>query len=166
MQITSRDIRLFQWINSFGFVFTDHVAHWMDVRYQTAHARIQKLRQAGLIWTERKTSGLPHLIYLTNKSWRLTGDTLPCMKRYNRLHTLNHAVRLIELSLFLQSLYPDSHFVSERWILHNGGANNKNHIPDGLFWLKDKKDPIAIELELSKKKRSRLQKLFALTKLP
>ena len=160
MVVTSRDLELLKWINSFGFVFYDHIAQWMGVRYQTAHARIKKLKTRELIRTERLATGLPHLIYITRKGWRLTGDSLPPLTQYHRLHTLNHDVRLIKLHLHLQELYTDSRFISERWIRHNRDCSPKTHIPDGELYLSNAERGVAIELELSQKKLSRLRKII------
>ncbi len=160
MKITDRDIDLFRWINSHGFIFTTHAARWMGVGYETARARIAKYREAGLVRAQKKVSGLSQLLYLTQKSWRLTEDSLPLMFISNRLQTFNHDVQLIDLDLTLRDLYPGCLFISERWIRHNKDINRTDHVPDGFLMLKDSTRTIAIELELSQKKRARLKAII------
>ncbi|MGH1350243.1 MAG: hypothetical protein ACRBBN_05475 [Methyloligellaceae bacterium] len=160
MQLTSRDMNLFRWINGFGFVFTGHIAQWMGVRYQTANARVRKLKSEGLLYSEHTFCRLPHLLFLTQKAWGLTEEALPRLLRLGHLHTLNHDLRLIDLSLELTSQHEGSQFVPERRIRYDKSGNNISHYPDGYFYLKGYEKPIAIELELTQKKATRLQSII------
>ncbi len=160
MKLTNRDIELLRWINGFGCVFTHHVANWMGVRYATANNRVYKLKQAGFLRSEYKFVSLPHLLFLTRDGWLLTGDTLPVLKTIKRLQTFSHDIKLVDLSLILQRRIRNSCFVAERRIQHNKSDDSKGHSPDGLLYLPEKDKPVAIELELTQKKASRLSDIL------
>ncbi len=159
MRITERDIALLRWINGFGFVFCYHIAGWMAVSYQTAHARLHKLIDAGYLTKKRKHPSLPNLIYLTKKGWALAGDPLPRLQSYNRLNSFNHDVRIIDLSLSLQRQFPGSQFLTERRIRYREPLKKKQNRPDGELVLPTDMT-IAIELELTQKSQSRLKRII------
>ncbi len=160
MKLMHRDIELFRWINGFGCVFTGQVAQWMGVSYQTANSRIFKLKQAGYLKSVYRFVNLPHLLLLTRDGWNLTGDSLPPKTSLKKMQTFNHDIRLVDLSLLLSRRIRNSHFVPERRLLYNRARNDDSHCPDGLLYLPEVKKPVAIELELTQKKRSRLEQIL------
>ena len=160
MRLTPRDINLFKWINGFGWVYNRHIARWMNVVYQTANDRVVKLKQHGLLRASQIAFGSSHLITLTPQSWTLTQDTLPLVNPCKNLSLVNHNAQLIDLSLELTKRFNESMFLPERRIKREF-PQDLHHLPDGaLFLTKDQTAPIAIELELTRKKLSRLRHIL------
>jgi len=101
--------------------------------------------------------------WLTKEGWQASGDSLAPPKRINRV-TYFHDTALVDLALELVAKTKGD-FVPERRLQAERRAGQKrkhrwtkNHMPDGLLYIGDDK-PVAIELEISLKERSRLREI-------
>ena len=162
VEVTERDLELLKWINGFGFVMAGQVARWMNVDEKVAGRRLRKLESIRLISRERVFHRGGSVVRVTKDGVKMSGDELGPMKTL-RLGTFEHDKSMVDLSLDLVSQNEGSYFLPERRIRHERGqkgVGQKGHISDGILTKSDKKR-IAVELELSRKQRWRLDKIVS-----
>ena len=162
-QITSRDIRLFTWINGHGFVDAQQVQEWMGVSKQAAYLRLKKLEAMECV-ISRQLYGHSHaLIMLDKKGHALANSSAPRQTDI-RIAELQHDLKLIDLLLDMKRKDPDISIIPERELRYYGGWGDlKGHTPDAVFLnkalIEDDKF-IAIELETSQKSRQKLRTII------
>ena len=160
IQITTRDLELMRWINSFGFVTVNHVIKWMRATKPAAYRRLKKLTANDYLIHDRVFHGMPGIYRLSSKGVYVSGSSLPPLKKVP-ISTYNHDLKVIDLSLELIDRYKGK-FIPERQLRHEEGVNKmfgqSGHFSDGILITDNKK--IAIELELNKKSLKRRDKIY------
>ena len=158
MWVTERDKKLIDWINRIGFVTIEHIAKWMGVAVPTAYIRLRKLVSNGYLIHERVFHGVPGIYRLTLKGKHISCSALPPLRRI-RLGSYHHDLAVVDLSFVLLARY-GGRFIYERELRHQDGEyeiGKKGHTSDGLLLLNE--DKIAIEVELTRKGRRRLDSI-------
>ena len=163
MQLTLRDHHMLQWINGHGSVTAEQAAKWMDVSDGVGRRRLRLLVEDGYLQRKRFGFNEPQMHWLTKKGWALSGDDLAPPKRINRL-TYVHDRALIDIALSVEArtggvFWPQRRLKADK-TGRQGGGWPRGYTPNGLLYIEGKK-PIAVELEISVKKRSRLADVVA-----
>jgi len=161
MRLVERDIKLFKWINSHGYVTADQICSYLKVKSSAGYARINKLVAGGYITRKRILHGHPRIHQITKLAKLAASDELPLLNKIS-LGEYNHTLELINVSLKLQEKHPTAEYIAERTYRHITGLSavgRSGHIPDGVLEFKNGKKH-AIELEMSVKASSRLDKIM------
>ena len=167
MRLTNRDIDLFKWVNGWGVTNLPQICRYWQVKYPTACARVRKLKDSGYLKVYRILHEKPGVVIATRKAIVISKDELKPLGKVN-LGTLIHDLKCVDVALYF-----DNGVVPERRLRREysiSGVNNTRtgiHMPDFVF--PDTCNPgkvIAVEIELSRKKKSRLEKIvrYYLTK--
>ena len=160
MIFQERDIEILQWVNGFGFASADQIRQFMKVGNTAAYVRIKKLVEGGYLSRERILHGQARIHKVTKKGILASGDAVLPLK-YVNLGTFRHDFKLVDLGLMLEEQTGGS-FQPDRRIRHDeglSGVGQLGHIADGYLHMGEDK-PIAIELELSVKSRTRIQSII------
>ena len=78
------------------------------------------------------------------------------------LSNYQHTITLSDVYIKLQQIYPDAQLVSERQLVKEkftDGVGKRGHLSDGMLIFPDEKQ-IAIEVELTMKSKSRIERIF------
>lgn len=154
MQLTQRDLALFEFINQFGFCETLHLSLRFNLKPKRVNKVTRRLVEQGYLIKEKDFYGKHALYRLTPKSAQFTA--LPPLSKL-ALGQYKHTKSLIHLYLKLRKHYPDAQWISERTLISEkcaDGVGEFGHIPDAILQLNDKH--IAIEVELTCKNKKRL----------
>lgn len=160
MKFQQRDGEILKWVNGFGFATADQIQKFMNVGPTAAYVRIKKLVEAEYLERERILHGQSRIHKVTKKGTLASGDHILPVREI-RLGTFKHDLVLVDLGLQLQE-ETNGQFIPQRQIRHDeglSGVGQFGHIPDGYLII-DEDKPIAIELELSVKSRSRLNSII------
>lgn len=160
MRFQERDAEILRWVNGFGFASADQIRQFMGVANTAAYVRVKKLVDAGYLTRERILHGQARIHRVTKQGVIATGDAVLPLTTIN-LGTFRHDFRLVDLALQLEA-ETGGQFVPDRRIRHNEGLSGVGvlgHTADGYLHIGDGK-PIAIELELSVKSRTRIQSII------
>jgi len=159
MRIMQRDLELMRWANDCGFVTTEQIRRRLAVARSTAYERVYKLVQRRLLIHERVFHHQPGVYRVTAEGVRVCESPLSSLRRLS-IGSFQHDLQVIDLSLSLYERW-GGQFVTERQLRHQSGRHgvgNAGHLNDGLLVLPDK--CVAIEVELSAKGKSRLERIF------
>lgn len=159
IQITQRDMKLLRWINAVGYVQIKHIAHYLQVSLPTAYERMQKLIHSHFVVHHQLFHGEPGVYRVTHEGVKLSFSPMPPLRRVN-LATYRHDLMVLTVSQSLLKQYGGV-FLSERQLRHEAGIlkfNANEHMSDGLLVYDDSR--IAIEVELTKKSKQRLEKII------
>lgn len=159
MRLTNRDLQLMVWINQMGFATINQIQAWLGVAQSTAYGRLKKLTQHGFLMHENLLQAKPGFYRVSTMGAEISGSELPPLRHIN-MGTLVHDVKLVRLSQVLLKRF-GGEYISERQLRHHEGKfgfGESSHIPDGELFFENKR--VAIELELSKKGKRRLEKIF------
>jgi hypothetical protein len=159
IRLTQRDLQLIQWVNSIGFVTIHHIAQYLKIAKPTAYARIHKLTSHGYLIHEHIFHGAAGIYRVTQTGVQVSGSELPPLRKVS-LATYRHDLQVIDLSFKLLQRY-GGEFIPERQLRHDKGIygfGSATHMPDGALQLGDKQ--IAIECELTKKSKRRIEKII------
>lgn len=162
IRVTARDRELFAWINGHGFVTVAQIARWMDVHYQTAQRRVQRLVKHGYLQTAWVLHGEPRAIWPTKKGWRETKDELQPIRQASPGAFL-HDRMLVDISLEALGRNPNLRFIPARRLRRRQWEKHPllgaGHVADGLLVGPDGAK-IVIELELTAKNEDVLKKII------
>jgi len=162
IKLTDRDLKLFHWLNGFGFATVDQIAKHWDVSNVCVYRRMLGLSTAGYITHERIFHGKPGVYRVTAEGVKVAGGELSPLKKIN-LQSYHHDLDVLNLSFSLLEAHGQgSQFLPERWLRHEKGlrgVGQKGHIPDGVFATSDGQK-YAIELEISLKGSRRRKKIL------
>jgi len=156
-----RDAALLRWINGFGFASAEQITRYMGVYKATAYTRIKKLIDHGYLDRKRILHGQGRIHILTKKGILACSDHIRPVGDI-RLGTFLHDLALVDLALDLSEA-TGGEFIPQRRLRHDEGLSGVGHfgrVSDGYLHLKGEDKPIAIELELSVKARSRLNSII------
>ncbi len=160
MKFQERDTGILQWVNGFGFASAEQIRKFMAVGRTAAYVRAKKLVDAGYLTCDWVLHGQSKVYRATRKGVIASGDELLPLSTIN-MGTYRHDLMLVDLALMLEHEHGGS-FKPDRRIRHDeglSGAGLFGHVADGYLYIGEDK-PIAIELELSVKSRSRIQSII------
>ena len=160
MRFVKRDEKILGWINGFGFANADQIMRYMGVQKSACYTRLKKLVEAGFLEHEFVLHGASGIYKLTQKGVIAAGDHLRPVGEI-RLGTFKHDLALVDLALDILDR-AEGEFIPQRRIRHDeglSGVGQIGHVADGYFYAKGEQKPVAIELELSVKARSRLNSI-------
>lgn len=160
MRLVERDFRLFRWVNSHGYVTSFQIIRYLDVAKTTGYRRIKKLVDHGFLTRENILYGMGAVHRISKEAKDVSGDEIALLSKIS-LGGFTHNLKLVDVSLDLLEEHENSTFKTEREIrfLSGIGLSDHGHIPDGELVLSNGKR-IAIELEMSVKASSRLDKIM------
>ena len=161
MRFVERDGEILRWMNGFGFANADQIMRFMGVKKSSCYARLKKLIEGGYLEHEYVLHGLSGIYKLTQKGTIASGDHLRGSGEI-RLGTFKHDLALVDLALDLTDKTGGS-FIPQRRIRHDeglSGVGQTGHVADGYLYLPEQEKPIAVELELTVKARSRLNAII------
>jgi hypothetical protein len=129
---------------------------------QRTRKKIAKWRQAELIACRTFLAGEKEWLWLTRRGQEFVG--LADLRYYEpKLESLRHLFYVNQARLYIEQQRPDDAWKSERIIRYEQPAlpagKKAPHIPDALL-IKADGDAIAIEVELSSKKRERVLEIL------
>jgi len=159
MHITSRDKWILSWINQQGFARADQVAKKFGIERKTAYGRLHKLMGRGLLRHSRILFNEPGVYRVTRLAQQFCDQELPALSQIP-LGSYRHDGLVVDVLLALEQQLP-VRVVTERCLRHKlglRGVGQQGHISDGQLIFPDK--TVAIEVELSVKGQSRLDKIF------
>lgn len=159
IQITDRDLKLIKMINHYGFLDIAVLMRQFNMGEKVAYRRLYRLVRKGFLTHDKLFFKSPGVYRATQAGVMLANDRLPPLKNIN-LATYQHDLLVAKLSMVLEQR-EGGVFTPERLLRHQRGLNRvgqRTHVPDGELIVGDKK--IAIEVELSTKGRSRLEKII------
>lgn len=174
-----RDYQILNYIGEQRFMNLDQICRKFysgttyqseESKRQVAYMRLRKFREFGFLQTSQPFFD-PYLVYHLTKNGRsllinhgIANGTLPLTDRIDS-KVFEHDKTLTNCRILLEELLPLSNWKPEAILKAEGFGCEK--VPDGIFHLKEK--PIAIELEISEKGKSRYVEIFneysSLTKL-
>ena len=161
MRFVERDGEILRWVNGFGFASADQIMRYMNVKKATCYTRLKKLVEAGYLNRERILHGQARIHKLTKEGILASGDHLRPTGEI-RLGTFKHDLALVDLALDLRDA-TGGEFIPQRRIRHDEGLSGLGqfgHVADGYLHLLHHDKPIAIELELTVKAKSRLNSII------
>lgn len=159
MKLTARDLEILKFINKFGFTRIDHIVNKFDFgTKRRAYFRLRQLVDGSLVAHERILYNDAGFYRVTAKGANFT--ELPYLAKVN-LATYEHDIKLINLSLELLRRYPKADWISERMLKKekHDRVGKRGHFCDGILVMPDDTQ-IAIELELTKKGKARLERII------
>lgn len=158
-RLTERDVQILRFINDFGFCEIKHIEKQFQFKKPRSYQVMKRLIAMDLVNHEQIFHGRHGIYRLTKKGAGFTD--LPPLNRLP-LDYYYHEVKLVDLYLTLMAQYPGSDWRSERHLQQEkcqNGFGQFAHVADGLLTLPDGKK-IAIELELSLKGRTRIERIL------
>ena len=161
MRFMKRDGDILRWMNGFGFANADQIMRYMGVQKSACYARLKKLIEGGYLDHEYILHGSSGIYKLTKKGTIASGDHLKHTGDI-RLGTFKHDLALVNLALDLVEM-TEGEFIPQRRIRHDEGLSGLGqfgHVADGYLHLPHHDKPIAIELELTVKAKSRLNSII------
>ena len=158
MRLTADDLVLIRWINKYKRVTVGQALIFLGVSKQNVYRRVKRLVDNGYLVHERIFHGKPGIYYPTHKGVNAAGDLMP-PARVN-LTDYDHDLKVVDIALHFEKKY--GYWKSERELKSDkgisGGFGSKTHIPDGITKIND--TLIGIEVELTRKGKDRLKKIF------
>lgn len=177
-RINDRDLDALEWIGQQYAVTLDHLAILLArliepgeykqtpkeagrLTEKRAMMIVKRWEQLGLIEKKWIIYGDPPWIWLTNEGLRLVQEQLGELRSYSPAPArLNHLYHVNLTRLFVEGKRPDANWIGEREIRGNQkiGPGKKPHTPDAIVQTNGRS--IAIEIELTTKTYSRLDKIL------
>lgn len=170
LEFSSRDYQILRYIGEQRFMSLDQVSRKFysrqvyqseESRKQVVYMRLRKFREFGLLETSQTFFEPNQIYYLTKKGRQLLIDrgianpSLPITSHID-LKTFYHDQTLTNCRILLEDTCSVIRWTPETILKAEGFGCEK--IPDGLFYVQDK--PIAFELEISEKGKSRYINIF------
>ena len=160
MKMTQRDVEILKFINEFWFCEITQIEKKFNLKQPRSYQIMNRLVRADLVIHKKIFHGRKGIFYLSKLGASYTD--LPQMTNLP-VAIYDHQLAIIELHFKLMHLFPNAEWVSERRLIQDkfamGRMGRKGHISDGLLLFPDDKK-VAIEVELSMKGKSRLQKIL------
>lgn len=160
MIMTKRDIEILKFINEFGYCEMPQIERQFSLKKPRSYQVIKRLINEGLVVHEYILRNRHGVYRLTKGGANLTD--LPAIK-FISLGGYLHQLKVIDVYQRLMKLYPDALWISERILQQNkfsgGRLRRYGHIADGMLLFPDG-TKIAVEVELTMKGKSRLDKIL------
>ena len=155
VKLTNRDIGIIKFINNVGYCTPFQLRRRLKCRIKNVYKIVGRLIDAGLVRHQRIYHDKPGIYYLTSAGAR--HSPLPAIDRVSK-GIYDHQIKLVDLMIKLQERYPDTEWVTDRYLVQQKfyyGVGRGGHVADGLLIFPDERK-VAIELELSVKGKRRL----------
>lgn len=161
MRLMPRDEQVLKWINGFGCVTADQIARFLGVPKPAFYHRLKKMTEAGFLTHEYVLHGCAGVYKLTKLGTQICGDGLSPLKEIN-LGIFRHDLALVDLSLDITQELKGEILPHRRIRRDLGlrGVGQAGHIADAYFYAATLDKPVAIELELTMKGRTRLNEII------
>lgn len=159
LKITKRWLEVLCFINTFGFCEILQIEKRFSLSKWASYKMMKKLTRGGLVEHTRIFHGKHGVYWLSKKGASYTD--LPALDNLT-VGNYEHQLTIIEIFLKLKDRYPDTNWISERYLINdkfNTGLGQRGHIADGMLLFPDGKQ-IAIEIELTLKGKRRLERIF------
>lgn len=158
--LNDKQIELLQIIGRFGYLDSKILEAHFNITQQSLNKRIKILADKKLLKIDKTClAGYNNksLYFLTEKAREMFQLPQPKFRFSTYQHDMLVAMVLIKLSHLHNAI-----FKTEREIRAELGFATKEHIPDGIIFIKknDKDFTIALEIETTKKKKDKLKKNF------
>ena len=157
IHITDRDTAIMHLINDFRFCLGRHIkilANFSSLR--VCDRRLKRLVEAGYLARKKYLYGVPYLYTLTHKGKMYLGENKRLEKI--RIDRINHDVAVLDVLVFYNKGHGISlnNIISERTLHSQAGFGARKHCPD--FVIIDGEEKHAVEIEITPKEKSRLDK--------
>lgn len=156
IQLTKRDLRLFNLLDSYGFLSTSQINTQIfeGVNYRTVLRRLRKLQQMHYLTRTNFYKGGITSWHLTTKGASVLG-TKPMFKSLNK-NTIEHDLKANDVRIALHQLgcfnnWISSHYLKQNVARESPFGKQTDTIPDWLCTARswEKSKTLAVELELS-----------------
>jgi hypothetical protein len=157
--IVNREIEVLRFINEFGFCELFHVMQRFDLKKTRVYEILNGLVLAGLVKHQSVLNSRHRIYFLTSRGCKYT-DLPPI--GHIKAGQYQHNIVIINTYLRLREVYPNAVWISERCLKHEkfyDGLGKTGHISDGILLFSDD-SRIAVEIELSTKGKSRIEKIL------
>lgn len=168
LSITTRDIKLFKGLSSYGMLSTKqvNVIYFKSIAITTVLRRLRLLEAGLYVKRLRGLESQDVLWVLTEKGALLAEVAVP--KRHWSKSMLNHDFKLLQLRLAMEAsgisrLWNPEHEIRAQIFKNNNFRDAKQKvIPDGLMSIERAgfKESVAVELELNLKNAKRYEETF------
>lgn len=164
MQLTERDYKIVNWIDSHGYVIAQQVFMYFQLNPKRGYRRLRLLVENGYLQHKRILFGQPGVYLATLQGIALIADDpeRPHGIAQVRAATLKHSLLLVDLSRVLVQKTGGT-WKTERKIRREKGfvysQAARPHIPDGVLTMPGGTS-IAVELELTAKGTRRLENIL------
>lgn len=163
MKVTLRDLDLFQFLLEQYFASGEQLARrfWKDIAIQTAYRRFKILENEGFIESRDIANDYAGVYVLTKKGYRALDKKKMCneldLYSYIDLRTFNHDLCLNDIRIVFYELGIKG-WLSERR-LNSKCYRSHSWLSDAVL-LHRNDAKVAIELEFTRKKKSRYERIF------
>lgn len=158
MKITKRDIEILNFINEMGYCKVIQIGKRFSLKTPRVYKIMKRLREEGLAIHKRIYFYEGGVLRLTRQGAAYT--SLPAFDHIAK-GTYDHQLLVVDVYLVLREKYLTATWISERVLRQDKpqyGIGKMKHISDGFLIFNEKK--IAIELELTMKKKERLERII------
>ena len=145
-----RDLEVLGWLAEQYAGRVDHVEVLLGAGPRTVQRTLARLREAGLIRTQRMLVGEPAWVLPTGAGMTACGSGFGVWRP--RIGLLAHVAAVNDVRLHVQGRAPTTEWISERVLARDRLAGE--HLPDGVAIVDGRK--VAIEVELTLKSRRRV----------
>jgi hypothetical protein len=160
MKLTQRDMEIMWFINEFGFCEITQIEKMFELKKPRSYQIMQRLVNEKLVIHKKIFHGRNGIYYLSKQG--ATHTDLPAITNIP-VAVYDHQLAIIELFFKLRQEYPETEWISERKMKHDKFSKSIGkigHIADGMLLFHDNNIQIAIEVELTMKGKSRLERIF------
>jgi hypothetical protein len=145
-----RDIELLGWLAEQYAGRVDHLEVLLDACPRTVQRTLARLREAGLVRTERVLAGEPAWVLPTAAGMTACNSSFGPWRP--RLSLITHVAATNDVRLHIQGRAPTTEWIPERVLARDHEAGK--HLPDGVAIIDGKR--VAIEVELTPKSQRRI----------
>lgn len=157
MRLTERDYTVLKQLDRWRFSLSRHMIYLGGFSSQrTTDRRLKLLTEAGYLQRRKILYGIPYLYSLTYKGKVLIHTSLKEEKI--RIEKIPHDISVLDTAIYFMLKYgiKQEDIITEKELHRLDGFNTRKHQPDFVIKSDDKK--ICIEVELTLKAKSRLEK--------
>lgn len=155
IKIVERDYKIFEQITKWRFLLSRQIrvlCNFPSVR--TVDRRLAILIEAGYLKREYVLFGLPPLYFVTPKAKEIFN--LDYITSNARVGLINHQINVVDTAIYFLNKLKVENLHTERELKYLKGFSIREHCPDFVLSLDNKK--IAVEIELTLKNKSTLKK--------
>jgi hypothetical protein len=145
-----RDLEVLGWLGEQYGARADQLEVLMGCGPRTVQRTIARLRDTGLVHTQRMLVGEPAWVIPTAAGMAACGAGFGLWRP--RIGLIAHVAAVNDVRLHIQSRAPQTEWIPERALGRERGAGE--HLPDGVAITEGRR--VAIEVELTVKSRSRV----------
>lgn len=157
MRFTDRDYTVLKQLDRWRFCLSRHMIYLGGFSSQrTTDRRLSLLTEAGYIQRKKILYGVPYLYSLTYKGKVLLHTSIKEEKI--RIEKITHDIAVLDTAIYFMLKYgiKQDDIVTEKELHRLDGFSTRKHQPD--FFIKNQDRKTCIEVELTLKAKSRLEK--------